>query len=246
MLRLLPIGPIPTNTMRVAEAAIPEGNTYLKLRNALGTVFDDALFSPLFASRGQPAAAPWRLALVTIMQFAEGLSDRDAADAVRTRIDWKYLLGLELSDPGFNYSILSRFRARLVENNAETSLLQGLLERCHDLGLVRERSDMRTDSTHIIASIRDMNRLELVGETLRAALNVLATVDPAWLCTHVESDWYVRYAKRFVTTALLVFLSRAARARVVPPDLGSIAPWFTRAGTRTDLPMLSEIPIRTQ
>ena len=116
MLRLLPIGPIPTNTMRVAEAAIPEGNTYLKLRNALGTVFDDALFSPLFPSRGQPAAAPWRLALVTIMQFAEGLSDRDAADAVRTRIDWKYLLGLELSDPGFNYSILSRFRARLVEN----------------------------------------------------------------------------------------------------------------------------------
>ena len=180
MLRLLPIGPIPTNTMRVAEAAIPEGNTYLKLRNALGTVFDDALFSPLFPSRGQPAAAPWRLALVTIMQFAEGLSDRDAADAVRTRIDWKYLLGLELSDPGFNYSILSRFRARLVENNAEMSLLQGLLERCHDLGLVRERSDMRTDSTHIIASIRDMNRLELVGETLRATLNVLATVDPAW------------------------------------------------------------------
>jgi transposase len=85
--------------MRVAEAAIPEGNTYLKLRSFLGTVFDDELFAPLFPGRGQPALAPWRLALVTIMQFAEGLSDRDAADAVRTRIDWKYLLGLELSDP---------------------------------------------------------------------------------------------------------------------------------------------------
>jgi transposase len=155
----------------------------------LSELFSTMHCSPHFSPRrGQPAAAPWRLALVTIMQFAEGLSDRDAADAVRTRIDWKYLLGLELSDPGFNYSILSRFRARLVENNAEMSLLQGLLERCHDLGLVRERSDMRTDSTHIIASIRDMNRLELVGETLRATLNVLATVDPAWLCTHVESD----------------------------------------------------------
>jgi transposase len=121
--------------MRVAEAAIPEGNTYLKLRNALGTVFDDALFSPLFPSRGQPAAAPWRLALVTIMQFAEGLSDRDAADAVRTRIDWKYLLGLELSDPGFNYSILSRFRARLVENNAEMSLFTRALGKMSRSGL---------------------------------------------------------------------------------------------------------------
>src|ERR1700674_2775306 len=167
MLRLQPIGPIPTNTMRVAEAAIPEGNTYLKLRNALGTVFDDALFSPLFPSRGQPAAAPWRLALVTIIQFAEGLSDRDAADAVRTRIDWKYLLGLELSDPGFDYSILSRFRDRLIEVHAEMSLLQRLLERCKALGLVRARSDMRTDSTHVLASIRNVNRSDLVGETLR-------------------------------------------------------------------------------
>jgi len=197
MLQLLPIGPIPSATIRVAEAAIPEGNTYLKLRSLLGTVFDDGLFAPLFPTKGQPALAPWRLALVTIMQFAEGLSDRDAADAVRTRIDWKYLLGLELSDPGFNYSILSRFRTRLIEGNAEMFLLQKLLEQCRQIGLVRERTDMRTDSTHIIASIRNMNRLELVGETLRATLNVIATVDPAWLSAHVESDWYLRYAKRF-------------------------------------------------
>jgi transposase len=197
MLQLLPVGSIPSATIRVAEAAMPEGNTYLKLRSLLGTVFDDEMFASLFPGKGQPALAPWRLALVTIMQFAEGLSDRDAADAVRTRIDWKYLLGLELSDPGFNYSILSRFRARLVEGNAEMSLLQRLLEQCCKIGLVRERSDMRTDSTHIIAAIRNMNRLELVGETLRATLNVLATVDPAWLSAHVESDWYLRYGKRF-------------------------------------------------
>jgi len=197
MLRLLPVGPIPSDTMQVAQAAIPAGNAYLKLRSLLGTVFEDELFAPLFPKRGQPAVVPWRLALVTIMQFAEGLSDRDAADAVRSRIDWKYLLGLELSDPGFDYSILSRFRTRLIEGNAEMSLLQRLLERCRDLGLVRDRSDMRTDSTHIVASIRNMNRLELVGETLRAALNVLSTADPAWLAAHVESDWYLRYAKRF-------------------------------------------------
>jgi transposase len=120
----------------------------LRLRKYLGTVFDDELFAPLFPSRGQPAAAPWRLAVVTVLQFAEGLSDRHAADAVRTRIDWKYLLGLELSDPGFDYSILSRFRERLVKGNAEMWLLETLLERCRRLKLVRELVDMRTDSTH--------------------------------------------------------------------------------------------------
>ncbi len=148
MLRLIPVGPIPADTARVAAAAIPEGNTCLRLRNYLGTIFDEELFAPLFPSRGQPATAPWRLALVTILQFAEGLSDRHAADAVRTRIDWKYLLGLELSDPGFDHSILSRFRERLIKGKAEMWLLETLLERCRDLKLVRAHVDMRTDSTH--------------------------------------------------------------------------------------------------
>jgi transposase len=131
------------------------------------------------------------------MQFAEGLSDRDAADAVRTRIDWKYLLGLELTDTGFDHSILSRFRDRLIDGHAEMLLLERLLEKCRDLGLVRGRSDVRTDSTHIVASIRNMNRSELVGETLRPTLNVLATVDPKWLSSNVATAWYLKYAKRF-------------------------------------------------
>jgi transposase len=180
MLQSLPLGPIPEVTLSVAKGAIAAGNIYITLRDQIGTIFDDSLFAPLFPVRGQTAAVPWRLALVTIMQFAEGLSDRDAAEAVRTRIDWKYLLGLELSDPGFDYSILSRFRDRLIEGHAEMSLLQRLLEKCKALGLVRARSDMRTDSTHVLASIRNVNRSDLVGETLRAALNVLATVDPRW------------------------------------------------------------------
>ncbi len=181
MLQLQSVGPIPADTLRVAKAAIPKGNTQLRLRDSQGTIFDDSLFAPLFPKKGQPAVAPWRLALVTVMQFAEGLSDRDAADAVRVHIDWKYLLGLDLTDQGFDYSILSRFRDRLIEGNAEMSLLQRLLERCQDSGLIRDRGDMRTDSTHGVASIRNMNRSELVGETLRATLNGLATVDPKWL-----------------------------------------------------------------
>jgi transposase len=183
--------------MRVAKDAIPDGNTCMALRDRLGTIFDDALFAPLFPTRGQPAAAPWRLAVVTILQFAEQLSDRDAAEAVRTRIDWKYLLGLELSDSGFDYSILSRFRDRLIEGQAEMSLLDRFLDKCKSLGMLRDRSDMRTDSTHVVASIRNMNRSELVGETLRATLNVLSTVDPTWVAANVEASWYLKYARRF-------------------------------------------------
>jgi transposase len=131
------------------------------------------------------------------MQFAEGLSDRDAAEAVRTRIDWKYLLGLQLSDPGFDYSILSRFRDRLIEGHAEILLLERLLEECKSLGLVRAGGDARTDSTHILGSIRRMNRSELVGETLRAALNVLSNVDPKWVAANVDASWYLKYGRRF-------------------------------------------------
>jgi transposase len=197
MLQSHPVCLVPPETARVAIAALSRSNSYIKLRDHLGTVFEVQDFVSLFPSKGQPAFAPWRLALVTVMQFAEGLSDRDASDAVRTRIDWKYLLGLKLTDSGFDHSILSRFRDRLIDGQAEMSLLQRLLEKCRDLGLVRERSDMRTDSTHVMASIRNMNRSELVGETLRATLNVLSTVDPKWLSSNVATAWYLKYARRF-------------------------------------------------
>lgn len=188
---------IPPETVRIACAPLDEGNRYRKLRENFETVFSDHAFETLFPTLGQPAAAPWRLALVTVLQFAEGLSDRKAADAVRARIDWKYLLALELTDPGFDHSILSRFRDRLIEGNVELLLLRQILEKGRKLGLIRMRCDMRTDSTHVVASIRNMNRSELVGETLRAALNVIATVDPKWLAENVEDSWYLKYARRF-------------------------------------------------
>src|SRR3954454_16359662 len=118
---------VPASTATVARAAFPRGNPYLRLRDALGTVFSDAQFAPLFPSRGQPAETPWRLALVTVLQFAENLSDRRAADAVRGRIDWKYALGLELDAPGFDFSALSEFRGRLTAGGAERLLLDEML-----------------------------------------------------------------------------------------------------------------------
>ena len=128
-LQLCPVPAVPELTARVAHAAFPHGNPYLKLRDELGTVFHDCDFADLYPCRGQPAFAPWRLALITVLQFREDLSDRAAAEAVRGRIDWKYLLGLELTDSGFDASVLCEFRSRLLDGGAEGLLLERLLDR---------------------------------------------------------------------------------------------------------------------
>jgi transposase len=122
------------------------------------------------------------------------LSDRQAADAVRGRIDWKFALGLALTDPGFDHTVLSEFRSRLVERKAERQLLDTLLVRLRDL--VKARGRQRTDSTHVLAAVRALNRLERIGETLRAALNETAVMAPAWLQTLAPAAWYERYGRR--------------------------------------------------
>ena len=190
------IPPVPDNTATVARAAFPKGNAVLRLRDQLGTIYQDELFAALYPERGQPAAAPWRLALVSVLQFLEDLPDRQAADAVRGRIDWKYALSLDLTDPGFDYSVLSEFRGRLVEGEQETLLLDTLLVRLKEAGLVKSGGRQRTDSTHVLAAIRGLNRLETIGETLRAALNSLAEAAPAWLTERITADWFERYGRR--------------------------------------------------
>jgi transposase len=146
------IEPVPEATARVARAAFRKGNPLLKLRDELGVIFRDEDFADLVPRRGQPGLAPWRLALVTLLQFREDLADRRAAEAVRARIDWKYLLGLELDDPGFDASVLCEFRARLVEGGAEERLLGKLLEACQARGLLKARGRQRSDTTHVLAA----------------------------------------------------------------------------------------------
>jgi transposase len=194
-LKPAPLQPIPAETVRIARAAFPKGSVYMRMRDELGTLYEDAQFQDLFPVRGQPAASPWRLALVTIMQFAENLPDREAAEAVRGRIDWKYALGLELDDAGFDRSVLSEFRTRLLEGSAEQWLLEIMLEHFQERGLLKGGGRQRTDSTHILGAIRTLNRLELVGETLRHALNSLAVATPDWLKAHIPEGWYERYGR---------------------------------------------------
>src|ERR687887_2296694 len=144
---------VPEQTARVAKAAFPKGALCLQLYDHLGTIFQDQDFTDLFPRRGQPAAAPFRLALVTVLQFVEGLSDRAAADAVRGRLDWKYLLCLELDDPGFDHSVLCEFRVRLLATSAERRLLEHLLAILRAHKLVKVRGRTRTDSTDVVAAI---------------------------------------------------------------------------------------------
>lgn len=189
---------IPAETVRVARAAFPKGNVYMTMRDELDMWYKDSDFAYLFIStQGRPAESPGRLVLITVMQYAEGLTDRQAADAVRARIDWKYALGLELEDTGFDFSVLSEFRARIIAGGAEQQLLDDMLKRFKELGLLKARGRQRTDSTHVLAAVRQMNRLERVGETLRAALNALAAAAPDWLREHVSPDWFDRYGPRF-------------------------------------------------
>jgi transposase len=191
-----PIGEIPSETARVARAAFPKGTVVMRLRDEFSTLYQDEDFRALYPSKGQPALTPWRLALVTVFQFLEHLSDRQAADAVRARIDWKYALGLELTDPGFHFSVLAEFRARLVAGQAEHWLLDTMLERFKARGLVKAHGKQRTDSTHVLGAVRDLHLLELVGETLRATLDDLAAVVPDWVRALAPPVWFERYAHR--------------------------------------------------
>jgi transposase len=190
------MGEIPAETARIARAACPKGTLAMRLRDALGEVYEDEQFLDLYPVEGQPAYAPWRLALVTVLQYTENLTDRQAANAVRERLDWKYALGLELTDPGFDFSLLSGFRTRLIEHEAETRLLDRLLAVCKQRGWLKEGGKQRTDATHVLARVRSLSNLECVGETLRAALDDLASLAPDWLVQQISPDWFERYSHR--------------------------------------------------
>ncbi|NEA67274.1 transposase [Streptomyces sp. SID12488] len=202
-------------------------------------VFKDEEFADLFPEDGRPGLSPGRLALVSVPQFAENLSDRAAVNAVRTRIDWKYALGPELDDPGFDHSVLCEFRARLAEADAADRLLQVMLHRLTEAGLLTSGGRQRTDTTPVLAAVRTLSRLELVGESLRAALEQLAQADPDWLVPLVEPEWDKRYGRKAeigkvpggkaAVTALAEATGRdghkvlaAARAAAAPPRLRTL------------------------
>jgi len=203
---------VPEETARVARAAFPRGSLPMRLRDELGGLFDDADLAGVYGIRGRPGLSPAQLAVVTVLQFTENLTDRQAADAVRARIDWKYCLGLDLADHGFDYSVLSEFRERLAAGGQERLLLDLQLRRLKEAGLVAARMRQRTDSTRVLARIRDLNRLELAGEAVRAALEALAAAVPGWLAGIIDASWQDAYGQRVCDLRLPE--GKEARARL--------------------------------
>ena len=187
---------VPADTARAASAAFPKGSMAIRIRDELGEVWSDQRFQDLFGDRGRPGISPAQLMIVLVLAVAENLTDRQAADMVRRAIDWKYALGLSLDDPGFDFTVLSEFRTRLVAGSLETEALDALLARLAQLGLVRSGGRARTDSTHVLGRLRNLNRLELAGESVRAALEALAAAAPAWLAEVIDQEWAGVYGSR--------------------------------------------------
>jgi transposase len=234
------IPPIPEETARVARTIFPSGNRYMHLRDEFGTLYSDEQFAALYPTGGQFAEQPWRIALVLVMQYMENYTDRQAAQAMKTRIDWKYVLSLELTDPGLDFSVLSEFRQRLLASGQEEVLLNTVLQLCRERGWLKERGKQRTDSTHVLATIRTMNRVECVAETLRAALNSLAVVVPEWLRAQVPAEWYDRYGTR---TEEYRFPKEASKRQALTEQIGADGWWLLLAVRSAQAPAwVREVP----
>jgi transposase len=189
--------PIPSEIAVWGVQHLAADSAYRLVGDVLYAVLHDTDFADLYHAEGKPAVSPVLLAFVTAFQAFENMSDRAAANAVRTRLDWKYALHLPLDDAGFDASVLCEFRQRLLDHQAETRIFEAVLAQLQAQGLLKRRGTQRSDSTHVLAAVRSLNRLETVGEALRAALNALAVAAPDWLTVHADPAWIRRYGLRF-------------------------------------------------
>lgn len=196
-LKKQPLEPIPEMTAKIARTSFRKRTLAMMLRDELDGVWNDEAFCALYPRRGRGTTAPWRLAMVVVLQALENLSDLQAAEMVRGRLDWKYALSLPLDDTGFDASILTDFRQRLVDHHAQEILLDPIIDLCVRKGWIEQKGQQRVDSTMVFAHARRLHSLETVGETLRVVLNALAEEEPDWLLTVIGEDWFDRYVHRF-------------------------------------------------
>jgi transposase len=208
VLRPVAVGEIPQATVDLAWRVHPRGTDEMRVRDELGSLFADedftaSAFAGMYSERGQPTVSPALLAMVTVLQFQHRLSDRDAVAAMADRISWKYAMGLELESTGFDASVLCEFRARLTESSRADALFDVMIEKLKGAGLLRARGRARTDATHVLGAVRTLGRIELIGETLRVALEEIAELCPAVLVPLLDAGWAERYGRRVELARLL-------------------------------------------
>src|SRR5437660_11406519 len=239
--------PIPEETRQLVERLCPKGTMITQLRDELGPIYSDEPFAHLFPKRGRAAEAPWRLALVTVLQAIEGLTDRQAAESRRTRLDWLYALALPPDDPGFDYSILTDFRQRLLAAQAQDLILEPILHLCRERGWLKAQGKQRTDATAVLARVRALSSLESVGESMRAALNAIAEQEPEWLAAHLNPEWFDRYVHRFELARFpKAETQRKLLREQVGQDVGQLLACIAEVSTPEVLHSLPELTLLRQ
>jgi transposase len=238
-LKCKPIEPIPADTQRLGELLLAPTDSYRLIGEQLADFVGDSDFIDLYAVEGKPAESPALLAMVTVFQFMENLSDRQAAAMVVKRIDWKYALHLALTDAGFNYSVLCEFRQRLLRHHQETLVFERLLKKLQALGLVKARGVQRTDALAVLGAVTRLNRLELVCETLRTVLNDLARLEPLWLQQSVPQTFIERYSERAEAERLVTETGVKAEAQVqrLAQQAGQDGYWLLQRLSAADAPV---------
>jgi transposase len=189
---------MPEATGRIGKQLLREDDPYRLIGDHLFEEWREEDFADLYSSEGKPGYSPVILAFVSIFQFMERLADRQAAQALRMRLDWKYALHLPLEDEGFDFSVLSEFRDRLIEGKAEKRVFDKLVEAIRSMGLIKERGKQRSDSIAMLVKVRRLSRIEMVVETLRLAVVALVAAEREWCEEVIPPGWESKYGERFV------------------------------------------------
>lgn len=197
-LKVQPPWPMPCETAAVGKALLKADSAYRLIGDQLFGQFSEQDYADLYSLEGKPGISPVILAFVTVFQFMEKLPDRQAAESLRMRIDWKYALHLPLTYEGFDFSVLSEFRDRLIEHEAEGRVFETLVQAFRAMGLIKARGKQRTDSIAMLTKVRRLSRLELVVETLRLVVGALVKADREWSEEIIPPSWEGRYGERFV------------------------------------------------
>ena len=197
-LKVQPPWQMPDETQRIGQHLLDEKNTYRLIGDELFLKMNEKDFADLYPSEGQPGLSPVILAFVTVFQFIEKLPDRQAAESLRMRLDWKYALHLPLEYEGFHYSVLSEFRDRLIAGNAEARVFEALVVQIREMGLIKEHGKQRSDSIAMLSKVRWLSRLEVTVETLRLAVVSVVKVDREWSEEVLPPSWEDKYGERFV------------------------------------------------